>query len=130
LEGLDLKFDTNSAYARGLSSSLRAGVAEAMQLWTKAEWLLIALGDQPLAGTGVVEALVRTSAHIGGGRGAPLIIAPRFAGESGNPVLFSKELAPELLVTSGDRGARSGVEGETGRVRHVEFAVPAPHDKD
>ena len=77
----------------------------------------------------MVEALVRTSAHIGGGR-APLIIAPRFAGESGNPVLFSRELAPELLVTSGDRGARSVVEREPGRVRYVEFDFPAPLDID
>lgn len=130
LEGLDLQFVTNAAYATGLSSSLRAGVAEAMQLWPKAEWLLIALGDQPLAGTGVVEALVRTSAHIGSGRGTPRIIAPRFAGESGNPVLFSRELAPELLVASGDRGARSVIEREPGRVRYVEFDFPAPIDID
>src|SRR5204862_2870403 len=99
---------------------LRSGVAEAMQLWPKAEWLLIALGVQPLAGTGVVEALVRTSATIEGGRRTPQIIAPRFAGESGNPVLFSRERAPELLLAYGDRGARSVVERQPRQVRHVE----------
>jgi len=131
LDGLAVRLLINAAYVTGMSSSLRAGVGEAVCLWPATEWVLIALGDQPLAGTGVVEALARACRGAGRERAtAPQIIAPRFRGEVGNPVLFARALVPELLSTSGDRGARSVVERDPTRVRYVDFAAPAPPDVD
>jgi molybdenum cofactor cytidylyltransferase len=128
LAGLELRFVTNPGYASGISSSVCAGVTEAMRLWPEAAWLSIALGDQPLGRTGVVETLVRVCANAGTESNAPRIIAPRFRGNAGNPVFFASELAPELLALSGDRGARRVVERDPARVRYVDFDIPAPLD--
>jgi molybdenum cofactor cytidylyltransferase len=127
LHGLALEFVTNADYASGMSSSLRTGVGEAMRLWPEARGLLIALGDQPLGGTGIIEAVVRRGAE---GDMDGRITAPRFRGELGNPVLFGRELVPELLEVTGDRGARGVIERERGRVDCVDFDRAAPLDVD
>ena len=38
------------------------------------------------------------------------IVAPRFQGESRNPVLFHRDLFPELLKLTGDRGGKGLIE--------------------
>ena len=126
LTGLDVRFALNADYASGLSSSLRAGVSEAIRLWPADDALLIALGDQPLAGTGVLESILRGAAE----RGDRTIVAPRFRGEMGNPVLFARALTPELLQLTGDRGARGVVERDESRVRYVDFEIAMPPDVD
>ena len=129
LNGVAVRFIMNSDFATGMASSLRVGVAEATRLWPESAWILIALGDQPLRGQGVVETLVRTvvSAPTAPAR---QIIAPRFQGEPGNPVVFANMLVPELMAISGDRGARSVVERLPARVQYIDFACSAPPDID
>ena len=56
--GSRVDFVVNPAFETGMSSSLRTGVEYALEHWPTADGLLIALGDQPLAGTGIVEVLV------------------------------------------------------------------------
>lgn len=127
---LGSRFVVNSAFASGMSSSLRAGVEYAQEHWPGADGLLIALGDQPLAGSGIVEALVERFRRVPHDSSRPLIVAPRYRGELGNPVLFDRSLAPELLAVTGDRGARSVIERDATRVQYVDFDRSAPHDVD
>jgi molybdenum cofactor cytidylyltransferase len=130
LEGLDVAFVVNEGFATGMSSSLRIGVDEAVRRWPDSEGVLIALGDQPLFGTAIIEVLLECFATRERGPNGPAIIAPRFRGEGGNPVLFSRGLVPELLLISGDRGARAVVERDPARVRYVDFDRDAPLDVD
>ena len=123
-------FVVNPAFASGMSSSLRTGVEHALAQWASAEGVLIALGDQPLAGSGIVEVLVEHFRNVPDRGKRPLIVAPRYRGEHGNPVLFDRRLAPELLAVTGDRGARSVVERDPTRVRYVAFDRTAPRDVD
>jgi molybdenum cofactor cytidylyltransferase len=98
--------------------------------WPDTTALLIALGDQPLLGSGVIEELTRRFG-VATERGSTLkIVAPRYRGEAGTPVVFSRELVPELLRITGDRGARSVVDRDTARVAYVDFDRPAPPDVD
>lgn len=127
---LGSSFVVNPAFETGMSSSLRTGVAYALEHWRTADGLLIALGDQPLAGSGIVEMVVEHLRSAPDQERKPLIVAPRYRGEIGNPVLFDRTLAPELLAVTGDRGARSVVERDPKRVRYVEFDRPAPRDVD
>jgi molybdenum cofactor cytidylyltransferase len=126
LTGLDVRLVLNPEFVTGLSSSLRIGVSEAIRVWPTDDAILIALGDQPLTGTGVLESILRTIAE----RGNRWIIAPRFRGELGNPVLFARALVPELLDVSGDRGARGVVERDRSRVHYVDFESAMPPDVD
>lgn len=130
LDGMHLRFAFNPDYPAGLSTSLKTGVAEAMRLWPEMGHLLVALGDQPLTGTGILETLLAPKRSLDD-RFRCAILAPRYRGELGNPVLFARELIPDLLLQpTGDRGARVLIECNASRVRYVDFDRPMPVDVD
>ena len=118
LAGLPLHIVVNPDYAAGQSTSLRAGIAA---LGQEVDAVVVLLGDQPFITAAIVERLVaewRAS-------GAP-IVAPVYAGQRGNPVLFARALFPELLAIQGDQGARAVLAAEPSRVHLVPFDDPRP----
>ncbi|MGD8626447.1 MAG: nucleotidyltransferase family protein, partial [Anaerolineae bacterium] len=96
----DLAVDVayNERWREGMSSSLRAGL-EALR--PEVEAALIVLADQPGLTPGLLHKLVD---HYRATQ-AP-IVAPFYGGRRGNPVLFDRELFPELGDVAGDRGGR------------------------
>ena len=82
---------------------------------------MVLLGDQPFVTAAIVERLVaewRTSASP--------IVAPVYAGQRGNPVLFARAVFPELLAIQGDQGARAVLAANPARIRLVPFDDPRP----
>lgn len=126
LTGLNLQFVVNEAFAEGMSTSLTLGVRTAVERWPETAALLIALGDQPLIDGTVVERL----AHRLEATPQPPIVAPRYRGRRGNPVVFRRELLDELLAIRGDQGARDVIERNPSRVSYVELDSAAPMDID
>lgn len=94
----DLLVVENSAYADGLATSLRVGIAA---LPDAVRGAVIVLGDQPLLTATQLERLA--SAALAGEAG---IVAASFAGRRGNPVYFARRYFPELLAVTGDEGGR------------------------
>ena len=122
LAGLDVQIVVNPAPEEGQASSLRAGIAA---LPAAVDAALIALGDQPALAPAIIPALLaarRTSAKP--------IVAPRYRDGPGNPVLFKREVFPELLRLTGDQGARPVIHKEPARVEWVELDLPMPPDVD
>jgi molybdenum cofactor cytidylyltransferase len=118
LDGLPLRLIANPDYASGQSTSLRAGIAA---LGEDTDAVVVLLGDQPFVTAAIVERLVdewHTSA-------AP-IVAPTYAGQRGNPVLFARSIFPELLAVQGDQGARAVLAADRARVRLVGFDDARP----
>ena len=130
LSGLPVEVVANVEAATGMSSSLRLGVAEATRRWPESEGILIALGDQPIVEREIIDTLVTQLSTRGADGCAPAIVAPRFQGQLGTPVLFTLPMVPELLALRGDHGARSVVERDPSRVRFVDFDRPPPLDVD
>jgi len=89
------------------------------------EAALIVLGDQPFLPGEIIPALVTARARTG-----KAIVAPRYRDGRGNPVLFTRQVFPELLGIAGDQGARSVVERDPDRVALVDFDFPMPPDLD
>jgi molybdenum cofactor cytidylyltransferase len=88
----------NYAADRGQSTSVIAG------LWAidpRSEGALFLVGDQPLVRKDLIDALIERFEQS-----SALIVAPSFKGRARNPVLFRRELFPELLKLTGDRGGR------------------------
>lgn len=54
-------------------------------------------------------------------RTTALIVAPGCKGQTRNPVLFRREIFPELLELSGDRGGRALIEKHKDRTEIVEW---------
>jgi len=122
LAGLEVQIVVNPAPEEGQAGSLRAGIAA---LPASVDAVLIALGDQPSLAPAIIPALLaarRTSPK--------LIVAPRYRDGQGNPVLFKREIFPELLRLTGDQGARPIIQKEPARVEWVELDLPMPPDVD
>ena len=88
----------NPDYARGQSTSIRAGLAALSEDVQAAVFLL---GDQPLVTTAIIDQIIDAYTRTK----APLVI-PIHAGRRGNPVLIDRGLFPELMALEGDTGAR------------------------
>ena len=122
LAGLEAQIAVNPAPEEGQAGSVRAGIAA---LPASVDAVLIALGDQPSLAPSIIPALLaarRTSPK--------LIVAPRYRDGQGNPVLFKREIFPELLRLTGDQGARPIIQKEPARVEWVELDLPMPPDVD
>jgi molybdenum cofactor cytidylyltransferase len=67
--------------------------------------VMFLVGDQPLISKELINSLIEKFDDS-----SALIVAPKFHGEAHNPVLFRREMFPELLKLTGDRGGRALLE--------------------
>ena len=101
----------------GQSASVTAG------LWAmdgRSDRALFTVGDQPMLESALLDALIDRSKRV-----AAPIIAPSFKGQIRNPVLFRREVFPELLKLKGDHGGRSLLEKLRDRLELVEWKSAA-----
>ena len=112
----------NPAPDRGMSSSVATGL-EALPPNVGAA--LMVLGDQPTVSVQVVERLL-VAWREGGGP----VVAPRYRGLRGNPVLFDAALFGALGSLVGEHGARDFIAADPARVLMVDVAEPPPMDID
>ncbi len=107
----------NPRYAEGQSTSLRAGLAA---LPAAARAVVVLLGDMPEVDAPLVQQLVATWRATGAS-----IVRPAYAGQPGNPVLFSAEHFPALAAARGDEGGRAVLRAHAAEVLLVPVASPA-----
>ncbi|HZD39949.1 MAG TPA: nucleotidyltransferase family protein [Terriglobales bacterium] len=103
----------NYAADRGQSTSVIAG------LWAidpKSEGAMFLVGDQPMIRKNLIDALVARFESS-----AAWIVAPSFQGQTRNPVLFRRNLFPEILAITGDRGGRGLIEKYREKTALVEW---------
>jgi molybdenum cofactor cytidylyltransferase len=103
----------NDKADRGQSTSVIAG------LWAinpESAGALFMVGDQPLVQTELINTLISRFKQS-----SALIDAPTYCGEPRNPVLFRRDLFPELLQLSGDRGGRGLLAKHAARTEFVEW---------
>ncbi|MDS0295307.1 nucleotidyltransferase family protein [Halogeometricum luteum] len=116
VDSFDLPTRYNDAYAEGQSTSVRLGVEFAR----KADWeaVVFLLGDMPFVHSGTVDQLL-DEYRTGDGS----IVAPRYDGKRGNPVLFDRQHFDALADVDGDRGGRELVMEHDG-TRFVDVEDP------
>jgi molybdenum cofactor cytidylyltransferase len=122
LGDIEARIVENPDWGRGLSSSIRCGVAATPP---EAEALVITLGDEPLVSASAIRAVVATWRQTG----QPIVVA-RYAGENGHPVLFAASTFGELSALEGDAGAKRVINRAPDRVAHVDVADTPPLDID
>lgn len=92
----------NPDYANGMLSSVQAAVRN---LSSETEAVLIILGDQPMIGAAIIQALVNAYHHTNHG-----LVAPYYHGRRGNPVLIDRRYFEELLILPAGSAPRALVE--------------------
>jgi molybdenum cofactor cytidylyltransferase len=115
LSGLGIgRFVFNPDYAKGLSTSLKQGIA-ALPKGTEA--VVVCLGDMPKVAAGEIDRLIAAFNPVEG----RAICLPTRRGKRGNPVLLASRLFQELANVSGDVGARDLIAAHTELVTEVEM---------
>lgn len=110
LEGLDIRYAVNDAYATGMGSSFRAAVAEL----DGAEAAMFALADQPFVTAAHYRQLPEAyRAH------PPGIVCVKYGEVTAPPHLFDREFFPELAALV--HGARSVLERHRDRTTVLQF---------
>ena len=114
LAGQEVTTVHNPAFAEGLSSSLKAGLAV---LPDDIDGVLVCLGDMPRVMAADIERLVGAFNPVEG----RAIIVPTRNGKRGNPVLWAKRFIPEMREVAGDVGARHLIGSYPESVAEVEM---------
>ncbi len=112
---LDVCFAENTEFYEGLSSSIVCGL-KAMPM--ECHGAAIVLGDMPFVTPHAIDALLAEFDPAQGRR----ICIPTFQGRRGNPVVWARELFPELLALKGDTGAKRLIGAHAELVCEVEAA--------
>jgi molybdenum cofactor cytidylyltransferase len=99
LSDLHVRLVHNPDYARGLSTSLKAGLGA---LPDNVDSAIVCLGDMPQVTTALIDRLIATFDP----KGNALVVVPTIGGKRGNPVVWSRQFFPELMRLDGDVGAR------------------------
>jgi molybdenum cofactor cytidylyltransferase len=116
LQDLPVTFVHNPAFAEGLSSSLKAGLAA---LPPEADAVLVGLGDMPRVGTADIERLLAAFNPVEGRE----IIVPTRNGKRGNPVLWARRFFPDMMrEVAGDVGARHLIGAHPEAITEIEMA--------
>ncbi len=98
IAGRQVKVVVNPDYRKGMSASLIAGIE---RVDSKAQWVMVALADQPLIDKDTYNRLIEGALGCDMG-----IILPTYRSKRGNPVIFSIKYKDELLGLEGDLGGR------------------------
>ena len=116
----------NPRWQEGMGTSVRTGVEAAITAHLDA--VIIALGDQPLISTAILNSLIATQKETG----MPFS-ASRYAGVVGVPALFTKDLFPELLQLPPASGCQRLIQTYSGQAAFIdcpegELDIDTPED--
>jgi molybdenum cofactor cytidylyltransferase len=130
LEGLRTLTCINRDWETGMSSSIRHGLRELLENDPSLDAVIITLCDQPQITAHDIDHLSAEYRRTG----AP-IIAARYAGVTGVPALFSRQMFDDLFKLAGDKGAREvirngSVEIVAVDIEHAAYDIDTPDDAD
>ena len=122
-ERMEYRVAENPDAERGIASSVIIGTEDALK--SDPDGILYAVGDQPRVTEKTVNALIDAFTED-----PTRIVAPVANGRRGNPVLFPKDLFPELLSISGDVGGSQVIARHRGRLATIEVPLKELDDID
>lgn len=102
-------------WAAGQSRSVQIG----LRALADVSAVLFLLADQPGVSPALLAALIQRHRETL----AP-VVAPRYRGQRGNPVLFDRSTFPEFAHLTGDVGARPIIQAHSDEIAWVEWPTP------
>ena len=118
LAGLDVTIVHNPAFADGMSTSLKAGIAA---LPSGLDGAIVALGDMPEIEPAHLDRMIAAFEPKEGRS----IVVPVHHGKRGNPVLWSAAFFAEMRGLDGDGGARTLLAANVDQVVELDLGSDA-----
>lgn len=115
-ELLDCILVRNEAWAEGMASSLRAGIAAVLENAPTASGAMVMVCDQPGLSADHLGSLL--DAHCAD---TNRIVASRYAGRAGVPAIFPRGSFGTLMELQGDQGARMLLQKSGAGVHEIDF---------
>jgi molybdenum cofactor cytidylyltransferase len=106
----------NKDWKAGIGTSIRTGIEYLMVNAPDADAALLLVCDQPFVDCNVLTGLVAMHRETG-----KPVVASAYAHTLGVPALFSRLIFPELLLLSGDSGAKAVILSNRARVAKFSF---------
>ena len=120
LSGLNVNFVKNVNFREGLSSSLKAGLAN---ITPSPSAVIICLADMPKIQPEYINRLIENFDPLRGWE----ICIPTSNGKRGNPVLIGSRFFPHIFETSGDFGAKDVMKQHPDKIVEVEIGTSDIH---
>ena len=120
LSGLNVNFVKNINFREGLSSSLKAGLAN---ITPTPSAVIICLADMPKIQPEHINQLIENFDPLKGWE----ICIPTNNGKRGNPVLIGSRFFPYIFETSGDFGAKQVMKRHSDKIVEVEIGTSDIH---
>ena len=120
LSGLNVNFVKNINFREGLSSSLKAGLAN---ITPTPSAVIICLADMPKIQPEHINQLIENFDPLKGWE----ICIPTNNGKRGNPVLIGSRFFPHIFETSGDFGAKTVMKHHPDKIVEVEIRTSDIH---
>ena len=120
LNGLNVNFVKNVNFREGLSSSLKAGLAN---ITPSPSAVIICLADMPKIQPGHINRIIENFDPLRGWE----ICIPTNNGKRGNPVLIGSRFFPYIFETSGDFGAKQVMKQHSDKIVEVEIGTSDIH---
>ena len=120
LSGLNVNFVKNINFREGLSSSLKAGLAN---ITPTPSAVIICLADMPKIQPEHINQLIENFDPLKGWE----ICIPTNNGKRGNPVLIGSRFFPYIFETSGDFGAKQVMKQHSDKIVEVEIGTSDIH---
>lgn len=115
----EIQYVWNENYAKGMSSSLKAGIH---CINGQVDAAFIFLGDQPFVPPEVIHALIKEYKSY---RAKEIrIVRPEYKDTPGHPVLIDAKLFPAFLSITGDQGGKQIIKRHKETLRSVTFNQP------
>jgi molybdenum cofactor cytidylyltransferase len=106
-----IKLVINPDYEQGMSTSIIAGLKS---VHSRTQGVMLALGDQPLVNSQIINRLIEEFYNHDKG-----IVVPTYQGRRGHPIIFAIKYKEQLLELSGDMGGRQIIENHPDDVLEV-----------
>lgn len=116
LKNTSVKVVVNANWTEGMASTIHCGLQTLVKLNPQIEAAVLMVADQPFVTVELLNNLIDSNIKNGN-----LIVASKYGGTFGTPVLFNKSFFPELLELTGDTGAKSLVRKYLNETAFVPF---------
>lgn len=122
LERMPITVIDNPYWEKGMSSSIKMGLAGAYMTFKDLESIIFLTADMPFVSVKLIHKMVNKAEEVSEKiNDTPDIVACHYGGKMGIPVLFKRRVFNDLLGLTGDNGAKKIVLANKERTDTVDF---------